>query len=603
MSFINTTQLTSLASLFRERVNLSSDSVAYRHYDLASQSWVDTRWGDIAKEVGRWQAALQRSGVQAGDRVGLMLKNSREWVIFDQAALGLGLVTVPLYVEDRAENAAYVCRDASVRMLLVDGKAQWQSLLATDGSLPSVERILSIEPIAAEDAPGDARLTSVADWLFGADGALQTLDTDPDELATIVYTSGTTGNPKGVMLSHRNILHNAWYSAKAVHPRADDVFLSFLPLSHMFERTVGYYLAIMAGITVAFSRSIPQLSEDMLQVRPTALVSVPRIYERVYARVQEKLSHQAWWQRTLFALTLRAGWRQHCYQQGEIRLPSLLWPLLSRIVASKITRNLGGRIRLAVCGGAPLSDEIGRFFLSLGVPMIQGYGLTEASPVVAVNRPLRNRLGSIGLPLDEVDMRIGEDGELQTKSACLMSGYWHNPDATAAIFTADGWLRTGDIARVDKDGYWFITGRLKDILVLSNGEKVPPADMETAIALDPLFEQVLVVGDNRPCLTALIVLEATAWQRMAQDHGLLPTDPGALHNQQVHARVLTRVAAAIDHFPGYARIKAVHLLLEPWTVDAGLLTPTLKLKRAALLEKYRTEIDELYQNKSAVAND
>lgn len=595
--FINPEQAGTLPGLFRERVRRTPDRIAYKHYEPENQAWVDSRWRETESEIGRWQGALSRAALQPGDRVAMMLRNGPEWVLFDQAAMGLGLVTVPLYTDDRAENAAYILKNAGVKLLLVEGRHQWQELLKTADGLPTVEHILCIHPITKEERPADPRLVSLREWMPERETPVQRAEVSPDTLATIVYTSGTTGYPKGVMLSHRNILSNAAYALQSVDlHKESETFLSFLPLSHTLERTIGYYLATMAGGTVAFNRSIKQLPEDLIEIRPTVLISVPRIYERVYTRVIENVAQQAAWRRGLFDLTLFVGWRRYRYRQGLASWSPwlLLWPVLFKLVAGKIIGRLGGRIRFAICGGAALQPDINRFFVSMGLPILQGYGLTEASPVVSVNTLAHNRLGSIGHPVPGVQARIAENGELQTRSDCVMLGYWGNPEATKAAFTEDGWLRTGDMARMDEQGFFYITGRLKDIIVLSNGEKAPPVDMENAITLDPLFEQAMVLGEGRPYLAAVVVLNPEVWRKFAAEHGADPADKAVLERGDIESQLVERIGDCLKQFPGYAQIRLVHFVLEPWTVEEGLLTPTLKIKRNKILEKYAAEIEKLY---------
>lgn len=595
---IKSSQVQTVAELFRKRVTQSPDAIAYQHYDWAAQRWVDTSWAEMAREVGRWQQALMRSGLQQGDHVALMLRNSREWVLLDQAAAGLGMVTVPLYVGDRPENAAYILNQAHVKLLLVENKEQWQSLLQVGDRLPELQQIISLVTIAPEDKPQDARLESMSDWLFGLQGELQTVTTEPDDLATLVYTSGTTGNPKGVMLTHRNILSNAGSAIDTFKGfLAEETFLSVLPLSHMLERTVGYYLPMMCGYSVAFNRSIQQMPDDLLAVKPSIFISVPRIYERFYAKVQEQLRKASFLKRALFSLALKVGGKRHAYRQNQSGWSPLLllWPLLQKLVAKKVMEKLGGQLHIAICGGAALSTDIERFFTSLGLNLYQGYGLTESSPVISVNREGMSKLGSIGPPLEGVQVRISDDGELQSKSDAVMQGYWENPEATAAAFTEDGWLRTGDLARVDEDGCIYITGRSKDIVVLSNGEKVPPADMEMAIAMDPLIEQVMIIGEGRPALTAIAVLNQDVWHELAADFQVDAEDEQVLSRGDIKQRLLHRIAAMLKRFPGYAQIKNIHATFEPWTIENEFLTPTLKLKRTKLQEYYQQEINGMYR--------
>jgi long-chain acyl-CoA synthetase len=355
---------------------------------------------------------------------------------------------------------------------------------------------------------------------------------------------------------------------------------------------------MMVGGTVTYNRSIKQLPDDLVAIRPSVLISVPRIYERVYAKVSEALQSQPRLRRLLFEATLHAGWMRFKWRQREAFWSPwlLLWPLLDRLVARKIMNRLGGRVRFAICGGAPLPSGVSKFFISLGLNLLQGYGLTEASPVISVNRESRNRPDSIGLPLPDIEVRIAANGELETRSPCVMRGYWQDEASTRLAFTADGWLRTGDKARMDEDGFLYITGRLKEIIVLSNGEKVPPADMEMAIAMDPLIEQVMVIGEARPYLTALVVLNPDVWRVLARERGVDPNDASSLRQQKILSELLQVIASRLKEFPGYAQVRRVLPMLQPWTVEEGVLTPTLKLKRGSLMEKYSTEIAGLYKD-------
>lgn len=593
---IEETEVNSLPGLFRARLAKTPDALAYRQYDVASQKWTQTSWREMANEIARWQAAFIKDGLQAGDKVAVMLRNSREWVVFDQAALGLGLVTVPLYVDDRADNVAYIIHHAEVKLLFVQDKLQWKQLVDVDIDLGGLQRIISIKRISEDDEPDDPRLESLCDWVFGLSGELQSLESDADELASIVYTSGTTGRSKGVMLSHRNILSNAFAAASCTQWREGERFLSFLPLSHMLERTAGYYMPMIMGAEVIYARSIAQLADDLQSVKPTTLVSVPRIYERVYGKIQDGLKHKSAVARSLFRMAVNVGWHRFQWQQGRAgwHPKLLLWPTLNKLVASKVLEKLGGELRIAVCGGAALSEDVAKLFIGLGLPLVQGYGLTESSPVVCVNRLDDNIPSSIGRVLPGTEIRIGEKDELQSRGPCSMLGYWKNEQATKDSFTEDGWLKTGDKARIDADGHVYITGRLKDILVLANGEKVSPGDMELAIALDSLFDQVMVIGEARPFLSVLLVLNPDAWADMAVSLHVHPETEGVFLQRNIEKAILQRVTQRLKDFPGYAKIRRAHITLQPWTVEEGLLTPTLKIKRAKVLDRYASEIDALY---------
>jgi long-chain acyl-CoA synthetase len=573
-----------LAELFHERVKRSPEDVAYRYF--ANKNWHDLTWQDMSIHVANWQAALAKENLAAGDRVAIMLRNCPEWVMFDQAALGLGLVTVPLYMDDRPDNIAYIINDANVKLLLIEGAKQWKSL----SQLATLPRIVSIDSISSNDE----RLISLENWLPNSNiESLRADESAPDELVSIVYTSGTTGKPKGVMLSHRNLLGNALACSQCTEFNSNDLFLSFLPLSHTFERTGGYYLPMIVNATVAYARSVPQLATDFITQSPTVLMSVPRIYEQVYSKIQNQLQKKSAVAKILFNLTVDVGWRRFEYQQKRAgwHYKLLLWPILNKLVAQAVLAKLGGRMRFAISGGAALSPEISKVFIGLGLKLLQGYGLTETSPVISVNRLEDNVPNSIGTAIPDAKVKLGENDELLTHSPYVMLGYWNNPTATAAVIDKDGWFHTGDKARIDENEHLYITGRIKDIIVMANGEKVPPTDMEMAILIDNLFDQVMVIGEGKPFLSSLIVLNPEHWENFAKQFNV----DSSLQAKEVKQAILKRIAKQIKDFPGYAQIRRVSLFLEPWSVQNGLLTPTLKMKRAVIVKRYEAAIDEMYQ--------
>jgi long-chain acyl-CoA synthetase len=387
-------------------------------------------------------------------------------------------------------------------------------------------------------------------------------------------------------------------------PTVDDVFLSFLPLSHTFERTGGYYLPIAAGSCVAYARSVPLLAEDLKTVRPTVLVSVPRIYERVHAKLLEKLSPTPW-KMQLYEAAQNKGWTRFCVAQGLPApqaddnkaagwMAALPWPLLQALVAKPLLAQFGGRVRVAVSGGAPLSPTIAKCFLGLGLNLVQGYGMTETAPVVSANSPDDNDPACVGRALPGVEVRIGDNRELQVRGPIVMKGYWNRPEDTAKILSADGWLGTGDQAEII-NGRIYIRGRIKEIIVTSTGEKVPPGDLELAVLADPALEQAFVVGENRPFIACVAVIKHDEWQRLAADLGLNPQEATSLHHPSVQRAVLARIEKNTASFPRYAVPRAVHLTLEPWTIENTFMTPTLKLKRNNLMLHFAQAIEGMYQ--------
>ncbi len=590
---ISAVEAVTLDGLFRERVRRTPATTAYRDYNPQHANWRDYTWAQIDRQVARWQSALERDGLKAGDRVAVMLRNSPEWVIFDQAAMGLGLVVVPLYTQDRCDNVAYILNDASCKVLLLGTNEQWKEFATVRDQLGGLVRILTVEEQApATDEP---RLKSVGQWLPDEGGDTRHVPRDPATLVTIVYTSGTTGRPKGVMLSHRNILTNAEGCLKVVPVKASDVLLSFLPLSHTFERTCGYYLTVMCGATTVYARSVQQLGEDLQTIRPSMLISVPRIYERVYAAIKAKLDDGPPLRKKLFRLAVDIGWArfEHAQGRGGWQPGFLLWPVLNALVARKIMARLGGKLQTAFAGGAALAPDISRVFIGLGLPVIQGYGLTETSPVACANSPGDNLPASVGKAIPGVEIKLGDKNALMIRGPNVMLGYWNNPEATRAMIDADGWLNSGDTARIDDGGHVFITGRLKEIIVMSNGEKIPPVDIEAAITRDPLFEQVMLIGEGKPYLSVLTNLNPERWAKLAAEKGYL-ADAGALRDPAVEKVLLARIAAQMKEFPGYAQVRRIRAALDPWTVENGLLTPTLKLRRPRVMEKFQGELDQMY---------
>lgn len=543
-----------LAALFQQHL-ATPDKVLYRQW--RGEAWHDFSAGDIATLAGRWQKAFRDHGLNPGDRVALALRNGVDWMAVDLAALGLGLVTVPLYPDDNAENWAWILSDSGTRLLVVETARLLPALAELMAQLPTVVSLQN-------DVPPPAH--SAHEWL--PEGSEFTVaDLPPDTLATLVYTSGTTGRPKGVMLSHGNILANV-DAVLDVVALGDDLLISILPLAHMFERTCGYYAPLKAGVPVAAMRSINQLAEDLAQLQPTVMIAVPRVFERFLKRIEQALARSPM-KLALFRLTVAIGWRR--FQGRASFLERVLYPLLQRLVARPILQRLGGRLRLPVVGGAPVELRIAKVFIGLGLNLIHGYGLTEASPVVAANREGDNDPATVGRPVKNVEVKVNEAHELLVRGPSVMQGYWKHPDATAAVLDSDGWLNTGDQADL-RGGRITIKGRTKDILVLSNGEKLPPADIETAVLDDPVFEQVMVVGEGRPYLILL-----------AASH---ETDEKAL---------LKRANAQLRHFPRHARLRRVMVFKEAWTVENGLLTPTQKVKRAALYHRFRNEIEQAYR--------
>jgi long-chain acyl-CoA synthetase len=588
-----------LPELLAMRVQATPSGEAYRQFDETSGRWVSYSWSEVGQRGQEWRRALHAERLPSGARIALLVPGGIAHVCMDQAALALGFVPVPMHVIDQPESLIYVLADSGASLLFVDSCSRWSLLERFTSRLPNLKRVVCLSGEAPSPA-GIAR--TLTQWLRvasdrEAQGDMPSPSIDSDALAAIVYTSGTTGRPKGVMLSHRNVVSNVYAVLATVPVFGRDVFLSFLPLSHTFERTVGYYLPMAVGATVVFARSIPLLMADLATVRPTALVSVPRIYERVYARLRANLDSRPVG-RVLFGLAVSVRERQFESGAWKVRLSGAfvraLWPLLDRVVGARVRARFGGRLRVAVSGGAPIPRLVSRTLLAVGVPLLQGYGLTEASPVVACNTPADNHPDSVGRALPGIEVKIGAQDELLVRGPSVMVGYWKRPEETGRVLEPDGWLHTGDQARLD-DGRIVLEGRLKDIIVTSTGEKIAPVDLESAILADPVFEQVMVIGEGKPYIAALVVLNRDGWGKQVARLGLRAEDTAGLRSPSARAWALKRIADAIRGFPAYATPRAVCLSLDPWTVDSGLITPTLKPKRPAIAARFAVEIAELYR--------
>jgi long-chain acyl-CoA synthetase len=532
------------------------EKLLYRQ--MIDGAWRDFSAGEMAALAARWQQAYRNLGFERGDRISICAKNGVQWVAADLAALGMGLVTVPLYVIDNPHNIAWCLGNSESRLLVLENPRVLDTLRQVSGNLP---QIVCINADPGED------VDRVETWLPQATRPFEVVETNPDALATIVYTSGTTGRPKGVKLTHRNILWNVDGALKFVNVREDDVLLSILPVSHTFERTCGYYLPLRRGVQVAYSRGIQQLPEDLTIVRPTIMIAVPRVFERFLVRIEQAIAG-SWAKRELFHLTVRLGW--HCFTGEAKAWERALYARLKPRVAGPILARLGGRLRLTIVGGAAVDHRIAHAFIGLGLNMIQGYGLTEASPVVSGSSDDDNDPTSAGRPLDGVEIKVNDQHELLVRGPSVMSGYWRNPEATAAVLDGDGWLNTGDQVDVH-GGRIYIKGRTKDILVLSNGEKLPPDETEAAILTDDVFEQVLLVGEGRPFLTLL-----------------------AVSQEKDERKLVRRANDTLKDFPKWVRVRRVIVEQQPWTVENGLLTPTLKVRRPEVYARYRAQIDRIY---------
>ena len=589
---------TTLPQLLVNSVERYGEREALRQFDKETKSWHSLSYAQLMVRIMEWRRAYAAMNLERGTRIGILMPNSIDHACADQAALANGLVPVPLHAIDTPGASAFILSDSRAKVLVTNKLTRWKQIKAAGGDLQDLTAVIITED-EVDDETGMVR--GLSEWLAAGTHVVE-LPEGPkeDDLAGIVYTSGTTGLPKGVMLTHGNIVSNVKATLECVFPQVGDIFLSFLPLSHTFERTAGYYLALATGCTIAYNRSVLLLADDLKTIRPTVIISVPRVYERIFARVHDKLKKSRPAARYLFDWAVEIGWRDFCRRNhlpvehtGRAWLDGLMRPLV-RKVSSTLLDQFGGRLRIAISGGAALSSKVARTFCGLGLPIIQGYGMTEASPIIAGNNRTLNQPNTVGKPFNNVEVRLGEGDEIQIKGPSITRGYWNRPDATADAFTEDGWFRTGDVGGFNELGLLSIKGRIKEIIVTSTGEKVPPADLEAAIETDPLFSQCYVIGENRPYLSLITVVNPDEWASFAKSCGVDPADPASLDNPSVKTAALKRAKTAAGEFPHYALPRAVVLTQEPWTIENGLITPTLKLKRGPLSKKFANVIAQLY---------
>jgi len=569
-----------------------------RQYAIQPAQWkrekdgyVPITYEQLIQRVRHVASGLLGLGVKAGDRVALLMENCPEWAVCDYAILSVGAVTVPLYCTYRKQDVAHVLNDSKPVLALASGGRKLQHLLDAVESCPSMRNVYAFD--AGRDARGAlpfAELEATPCDDEGIEGRLQGLSRD--SLATLIYTSGTTGKPKGVMLSHGNLLSNIEAILQVLVLGPEDKMLSFLPLAHVFERLGGHFLPYSIGLPVAFSERPDTVAKNMPEARPTILISVPRLFEVIRSRILGRVAKQPGISRFLFSLYLkRSGQRR----QGEIGVPgSIQLKILDRLVGEKIRNRFGGRLKMFISGGAPLSVDVNNFFEDIGIPILEGYGMTETSPVICVNPPDGLRPGAVGRPLSNLELRLGDDGEILVRGPSVMQGYWGLPEATAETIE-DGWLHTGDIGVIDADGYLSITDRKKDLIVNSGGENIAPQRVEGLLAGEELIDQVVVYGDRKPYLVAIVVPNQEATELWATGEGLPETGWDKLAASPVLRKELqTRIAATLHQLSQFEQVRRIHIRAEPFTIDDGFLTPTMKIKRRQVYEHFRDIFEGLY---------
>jgi len=593
----------SLARMFWNRVEKSAGSPAQKFKQQGT--WKTLTWREVGNAVRDLAAGLVTLGRRPGDAVGILSTSRAEWVQADFAIFSAGCVTIPIYPTYPPDLIEYIVNDAGVKTLIVEDPTQLAKVLEVDKAMPGLEQIVIMQGYEGRE-PSPRRFTWEALRRLGrekadslkAELANRVDGIKRDDVATIVYTSGTTGPPKGVVQTHGNHLSALESAAQTTSIAEGDVHLLFLPLAHSFARLESF-IGVHRGLCTAFAESIDKLRENLPETQPHFICSVPRVLEKVYAGAMARAEGGSPVKRKIFNWALAVGKEVSRLKQANRPVPTALalkYKLAEKLVFSKMQAALGGRLRFAVSGGAPLSREIAEFFHAAGILILEGYGLTETCPVLTNNREDAYKFGSVGRPVPGVDVKIAADGEILGRGGNIAKGYFKKTEATREVFLEDGWFATGDIGRFDEDGFLFITDRKKDLIVTAGGMNIAPQNIENLLKGDPFISQVMVHGDRRPYPVALITLNPEELAKFAREQGIMAGDPSVLAK---HPKVVERVQRTVDHknseLQSYAKIKKFVILPEDFTVENGALTPTLKVKRKVISERHRPVLDALYQ--------
>jgi long-chain acyl-CoA synthetase len=568
----------------------------------------DGVWHAISSEelraaVEETSMGLRALGIEKGDTVAVLSENRPEWAIADLAVLCTGAADATIYPTLTPAQVLYILDDSEAKAVFVSNSTQARKVAEVRARLPRLQHVIRFDPspVPATTSLDELRARGREALAAGRDAVRRrAAEVGKDDLATLIYTSGTTGDPKGVMLTHANLVHNV-LAAEKVFPQVTQgwTVLSFLPLCHSFERTAGHNFMLHAGLTIAYAESVEKVPENMLEVRPHIMCSVPRLYEKMYARVNEKVASDPPLRQRIFRWAIGVGRQVFAHRVARTEPGALLrmrFSLADRLVFSKIKARTGGRLQLFISGGAPLAREIAEFFGSAGILICEGYGLTETSPVITCNRPDRIKPGTVGLPLEHVEVKIAADGEILTRGPHVMKGYFRKPEATAEAIDGDGWFHTGDIGFLDEDGFLAITDRKKDIIVTSGGKNIAPQPIENRLKTNRFFAEVVVIGNRRNFPAALVVpnfevLEAWAKERRLPAGGR----EELVLRPEVMAHYMDLVNGMTTDLAQFEKIKRIALLTRELTQEAGEITPTLKVKRRVVEERYKPMIDAMYE--------
>lgn len=569
--------------------------------------YVGITYAELRRKVELFAFGLASMGVKAGDRVSIISENRPEWVVSDLAIVSLGAVDVPVYPTLTAKQNEYVFNNAGVRFAIVSNQFQLNKVMKVFHDVKTLEKVILMSEKGAITDPDVIPFSEV--YRMGEEFEKHNPDhltksrksVKPEDLLTLIYTSGTTGNPKGVMLTHSNLVSNMISAADVIPFRVAEVLLSFLPLCHSFERMAGYYTAMACGATIAYAESIETVRDNMLEVRPTIITTVPRLFERIHSRVLKQVDSSPPARRRVFYWGIQVGMEYaKARKRGNVSLVlQVKNALADKLVFSKLKERTGGRIKFFVSGGAALAREFGEFFEAVGLKIIEGYGLTETSPVISVNRLENYKWGSVGLPIPGVEVKIDVDGEILSRGPHIMKGYWNDHASTKEIIDKEGWLHTGDIGMMDAEGFVFITDRKKHLFVSSGGKNIAPQPIENLFLSSKYIEQFVLIGDRRMFLTALIVPDFDALKEYADSHRIPYSNNSDLtKRKEINDLVDKDIAHIQRDLAGYERVRRFALLDQPFTIENGELTPTQKVRRKAVEERYAHLIEGMYQGVS-----
>lgn len=590
-----------LVQIFHHRTQHYREKIALSYW--TAEGYQDISWKEWAKFVELTALGLSVCGIEKGDRVAILSENRPEWTYADLGILALGASVVPIYPTSAYKDVLYILDNAGIKILFVSCREQYDRLSELISDCKTLEKIIIFDSCNVKDS--DLVLTLDSLYALGQkklDEESMSFEAlvqagNPDDIATIIYTSGTTGPPKGVMLSHKNFVANYLSARKVIPVTENDVALSFLPLSHVFERLAGYYFMVFHGARIAYARSMKTVAEDIVVVRPTVAAAVPRFYEKIYGGIQERVQSASEGTKKLFAWAQKVGAKFSACKMEKKTVSLGLWfqhALAKKLVFSKLSSKLGGRIRFFISGGAPLLKELAEFFYAADILILEGYGLTETSPVIAVNSVAEPKFGTVGRPLDVAKVKIAEDGEILTSGDCVMKGYYQNQKKTDEVIV-DGWFHTGDIGEIDAEGYLKITDRKKDIIVTSGGKNVAPQNIENLIQTDTLFSQVVIIGDGRNYLVALVALNPEEVKKIAAENGLENLSwKELLQSEDLYKIAEIRMKEKTQELASYEQIKYFAFLEQELCQEADELTPTLKVKRKFVTQKYADKIEALY---------